>query len=103
MMPLYPYPTQVYEAHFNDHYHDRMNEFSFLQPAYQFGHDLYYRLANDAKPDEVELMMMRDEWARAEWEKNNDGETAWDEIKDAVEYGWEQAKELFSGKDQNDG
>lgn len=101
MTPIYPYPTQTYEAHFNEYYHDRMNEFAALQPAYQFGHDLYYRLANSSKPDEVELMIWREKWAQEEWEKSEDNETVWDDVKDAVVYGWEQALELFSAEDND--
>lgn len=102
MMPLYPYPTQTHRAHYDEVYHDRMNEFAFLQPAYQFGHDLYFREANAASPDEVELMIWRDEWAREEWEKERaDQDSTWEEIKEAVAHGWEQAKALFTEESNN--
>ena len=73
-----------YRAHFADNYSRSRGGYAELEPAYRLRISLGTRYA-DRSWEEVEPKA----WRR--WEADED--TPWDEVQDAVRYGWERVKQ----------
>ena len=67
---------------FMDRFVDSGRDYAYYQPAYRYG----YMLANDERYRDVDWNVIEPE-ARREWELQG-GDTAWDDIKDAVRQAW---------------
>jgi hypothetical protein len=78
-----------YRIHYDTTYAGTGYDYSRYEPAYRFGRDLatdeFYRdyVWMDVEPE-----------VRRHWEESNEG--TWEEFKDAVRHGWDQAKSAVS-------
>ena len=88
------YDFSADDAHYRRHYEETFahddRDYEHFEPAYRFGTDLAehptYRSRDWAgtRPD-----------AQGDWEQRND--TSWEEVRDAVRYGWERARGYRAG------
>lgn len=81
---LYDRYETAYRRHFNSNYERHGRDYDYYAPAYRYG----YVLANDYR--EYDNWLTLEPVARRDWEKEHD--TLWDDVKDAVQHGWEQVR-----------
>ncbi|HSM59017.1 MAG TPA: general stress protein [Candidatus Sulfomarinibacteraceae bacterium] len=78
-----------YEEHYDEYYGESDYSYDSYDAAYRYGYSLAtYPRYRDNDWSEVEMD------ARERWESDNEG--AWEEFKDAVRHGWEEAKRAVS-------
>lgn len=78
-----------FRNHFETHYATHGHNYNTYQPAYIFGNTL----GSDRRYQGRDWMDVEPE-ARRQW--NNEHDSAWDDFKDAVRYGWERSKQAVS-------
>lgn len=78
-----------FRTHFHSSFAQSPYAYDEVQPAYRYGYDLARDAGYaDRSWDEMEPV------ARSRWEAEHDG--VWDEVKDAVRYGWARVKAAVS-------
>ena len=80
------YPA--FTKHYENHFARRGHSYDEYGPAYQYGWELAANF-----PERVAWRAVEAD-ARAHWEEQNPG--TWDDLKEAIRYGWEQARQHVS-------
>jgi uncharacterized protein (TIGR02271 family) len=75
-----------WRGHYQTQFASTGNKYEHYEPAYMYG----YTLRNEPRYRDYDWTRLEPE-ARRTWEQRNPG-TAWDQIKDAVRYSWENFK-----------
>lgn len=78
---------QGWRGHYQSQFGSTGYKYEHYEPAYQYG----YTLRNEPRYRDYDWMRLEPE-ARRTWESRNPG-TAWDQVKDAVRYAWENFKQ----------
>ena len=78
-----------FRNHYESTYYNRGYGYDYYLPAYYYG----YSLASDQDLAGRSWAEIEPE-ARAEWEQDQDNEGTWDEVKDAVQHAWQEAKDV---------
>jgi uncharacterized protein (TIGR02271 family) len=76
-----------WRGHYQSQFANTGNKYEQYEPAYQFG----YTLRNEPRYRDYDWTRLEPE-ARRTWEQRNTG-TAWDQVKAAVRYSWENFKQ----------
>jgi uncharacterized protein (TIGR02271 family) len=76
-----------WRGHYQTQFANTGNKYEQYEPAYEYG----YNLRNEARYRDYDWNRLEPE-ARRTWEQNNPA-TAWDQIKSAVRYSWENLKQ----------
>jgi uncharacterized protein (TIGR02271 family) len=76
-----------WRGHYQSQFANTGNRYEQYEPAYQYG----YTLRNEPRYRDYDWAQLEPE-ARRTWEQRNPG-TAWDQVRDAVRYSWENVKQ----------
>jgi uncharacterized protein (TIGR02271 family) len=74
---------RTFQDHYRTTYGSRGHDYNYYQDAYRYG----YTLANDDRYQNRDWSSIETD-ARRRWESEH-RDTAWDDVKDAIRYGWE--------------
>jgi hypothetical protein len=81
----------AWRGHYQSQFARTGNKYEQYEPAYQYG----YSLRNEPRYSDYDWNRLEPE-ARRTWEQRYPG-TAWDQIRDAVRYAWENFKQSVRG------
>jgi uncharacterized protein (TIGR02271 family) len=76
----------AFRSHYNTHFSGTGHTFDYYQPGYQYGWDL----AHSRNYRSMDWSAIEND-ARMQWERHN--ANTWDQVKDAIHYGWQVARE----------
>lgn len=85
--------SPTYRSHYQANYFDAPHPYDYYVVHYQYG--TYIAQSDHFDDDDWDLIEndVRREWER---EYGDDGDSTWEDIKDAVRHGWESVKETVS-------
>jgi hypothetical protein len=79
----YNFHDASFRRHYQLNYHDGPHAYEYYAPAYRFG----YELAEESAGSDWEAAQPE---AQRHWQSNHD--TAWDEMREAIHYGWREQR-----------
>lgn len=82
-----------YRSHYNGHFSTTGRDYNYYAPAYRYGYSIAQRSRyRNSDWNEISADVRR------EWE-NEYHDSAWDDVKDAIQHGWQSVKDTFTDDD----